>query len=129
MKKFRIYHNTLKKMLYPPSEFSSSMSAEDKDGNILDIYPTMDMNGNWYIDGVLQDVHWLQYIDVVDKNGNEIYEGDIILTDEAGWKGYVRFDNSIFFLEDFKDGFSSYVSWDRCEILGNLYENSDILEG
>ena len=116
-------------MLYPPSEFSSSMSAEDKDGNPLNIFPRMSMDGNWYIDGVYQDVHWLQYIDAVDRNGNEIYEGDIILTDEAGWKGYVRFDNSIFFLEDFKDGFSSYVSWDRCKILGNLYENSDILEG
>lgn len=65
-----------------------------------------------------------------DLKGNEIYEGDILSNDEECYK--VVFENGSYRAE-YADGFEDY-SLDLidvahcCEIVGNIYENPELLE-
>lgn len=68
-----------------------------------------------------------QYIGCKDVNGNEIFEGDILETDENGWIAVVVFGNGMFCCEDAGGGFSSYVNWSACQIIGNVYENPELV--
>lgn len=62
-------------------------------------------------------------VGVPDKNGTEIFENDIILTDEAGWCGYVTYENGSFAIVDGKGGYSLAPNWNRCEVIGNRNTN------
>jgi len=66
-----------------------------------------------------------QYTGLHDKNGKEIYEGDIVRTNEAGWIAHVVFQNGIFMCEDDRGGFSGYCEWEEFEVIGNVYELTD----
>lgn len=59
-----------------------------------------------------------------DKNGNPIYRGDIVLTNEGYWKAHVEYDcqECQYFCEDDKGGFSYDCNWEQFEIIGNIYE-------
>lgn len=68
----------------------------------------------------------MQYTGLKDKNGKEIYEGDVVYEDHV-----VVFENGscrhrnpkgIIFV------FGGYYNQDNCEIAGNIYENPELLE-
>lgn len=67
-----------------------------------------------------------------DKNGELIYEGDVVLTDEAGWKGKVVYDDkcAAFMVVDLDGGigYSVLGNWNKFEIVGNIYENPKLLK-
>jgi len=69
-----------------------------------------------------------QYIELEDKHESGIYEGDILKTDEAGWIGYVTYGSGVFFLTDNEGGFSRMPNWEECKIIGNIYENPELLK-
>ena len=46
------------------------------------------------------------------------FEGDTILTDEAGWSGTLVFDNEKFLIEDGMGGFSANCNWKACKRIG-----------
>lgn len=84
-------------------------------------------------------VRLLQYTGLKDKNGREIYEGDILLFNNSHndrnnkWKCVVKYREGSFVCEYPVDGvYNHFDSWNvpkvTWEIIGNIYENSDLLE-
>lgn len=78
-------------------------------------------------------IELLQYTDLKDKNGKEIYEGDIVF-ESFGERYYkVVFENGSFRAE-FKGDFEEYsldlidVVAQGCEVVGNIYENPELME-
>lgn len=64
-----------------------------------------------------------------DKNGKGIYEKDIDMADEEPM--IVVYEDGRFALKfpDDHTYFDDCIDWDKCEILGNVYENHELLEG
>lgn len=94
----------------------------------------------WIIDGYhyAEDLILMQYIGLKDKNGEEIYEGDILKAAD-GFVGVVTY---IDFRAQFvgknigtsfeNEGFDTLYTKDgrfySAEIIGNIYENPELLE-
>jgi len=70
---------------------------------------------------------WMQYTGLKDKNGKEIYEGDICKEDNLIYE--VRAGKGLFelWLGDYGDTGIWNVN-ERLEIIGNIYENPELLK-
>ena len=70
----------------------------------------------------------MQYTGLKDKNGKEIYEGDIIKSQEF-YPSVVKYDDDYAQFEaggvNFLDASNHTLEW---EVIGNIYENPDLLE-
>lgn len=72
----------------------------------------------------------MQYTGLKDKNGKEIYEGDILSTGnlESGHRIVeVYFKDGCFYTKD--ESFKKWrvAGWRTTEIIGNIYENPELL--
>jgi len=61
-----------------------------------------------------------------DIDGNDVYAGDILLTDEAGWVGYVIYNYCGFVVVDGRGGYSD-VDYSKCKVLGNINQNPELV--
>lgn len=106
------------------------------------------LNGTW-IYGYLADENYInspelereflidkdtvgQYIGIPDKNGKEIYEDDIVMSDD-GKVGQVQwFEEHLAFMiwcvTDNKVYFAYDNDFSKIEVIGNVYENADLLK-
>lgn len=80
-------------------------------------------------------IELMQSTGLKDKNGKEIFEGDIL--DYKGRKAIVRWHGSYAsFIYRFVDELQKrntewkplYLAYMKCEIIGNIYENRELLE-
>lgn len=88
----------------------------------------------------LSDERWkfMQFTGLVDKNGKEIWEGDVVL--ENGWRKVAVSFGTQEIEENFGDkrifqGFNLYLGggypeavMSKHEIIGNIYENPELVE-
>ena len=87
----------------------------------------------------------MQYTGLKDKNGREIYEGDILKVTSEDWESYVA-TVKWFGKEDYRafdlEGIPTSWSYDAnalatifqegvetCEVIGNIFEDKQLLEG
>lgn len=86
------------------------------------------------------DTILMQYTGLKDKNGVEIFEGDIVdaydYYENLGRKykttrftGVITYEENSFYLKDGEGFFNNrWVNAEEIEIIGNIYENPDLLE-
>lgn len=136
--KFRAYSSHNHKM-YPVSNIEW-----DIDGRI---WVTAD-DGKNGIELIDEEAHLMQYTGLHDKNGREIYEGDIVSfgsvwnngdnedIDEEFHIGVVEYDPNyaVYNVNCEESGerhfmFMDVVNYDGFGVIGNIFENPELLEG
>lgn len=129
--KFRAWHNELGRMMSIKNMWFQDSCLEELELN--------DSVMNDYITAYPDEVELMQSTRLFDKNGKEIFEGDIIRTSAygciVGFGEYTYFEDDdtqtteIGFYLSFLNvkpatyaPFDNYY-WDNCEVIGNIYEN------
>ena len=125
--KFRAWHNELGRM----------MSISDMWFNV-DSLGEIGLNDavmNDYITVSPDEIELMQSTGLKDKNGKEIFEGDIV--DYKGRKAVIKWHGSYAsFIYRFVDELNKrsaewyqlYLAYLKCEVIGNIYENPELLE-
>ncbi len=88
------------------------------------------LDGDSIQDGLcVEDFNIMQYTGLKDKNGKEIYEGDILLTKDIEGEKYqtcVTYENGMFLSGE--EPLYDDVFLFEAEVVGNIYENPELLE-
>jgi len=86
--------------------------------------------GEWIVNN---DIHLMQSTGLRDKNGKEIFEGDIVkmskdVYSEPTYYEVVRHYGGAYRLESKQHGCELWLRHTDCEVVGNVYENRELLE-
>ncbi|XHW02909.1 YopX family protein [Streptococcus dysgalactiae subsp. equisimilis] len=130
--KFRAYFEQYKRMIY-------SIGIVNQNMILVDFHDTGDTESLFITDRI----HVMQSTGLFDKNGVEIFDGDIVLTtrfigraDENGgfyeyekeYKGVVRMLEGAWVIGTGKDAVDLWTEIDENEVIGNVWENPELLE-
>ena len=118
--KFRAYDGGSLNRMYQPDEVMVG------NGDIW-IIDEDSVAGEWIVNN---DLELMQSTGLFDKNGKEIFEGDIVSidTDEFGLL-VVKYETGIYWLtedEQCVEHLSDYYKY--VSVIGNIYENPELLE-
>jgi len=139
--KFRAWHKKEKKMYY--ITFPDDIQAEAR-GEIPIGEKQADGHGDTSVDLHDKELVFLQYAGLKDKRGKEIYEGDILATGHTpsgkpvnfyyikSCLPFIRFENGEGWEYENGDyylgGDIQCHPWNEFEVIGNIYENKDLLK-
>lgn len=78
-----------------------------------------------------------QFTGLTDKNGNKIFEGDIVSVFVKNrtyiifnnLKGEVCFKDGVIFIKGISEHLSLYAFSNYCEVIGNIHDNPEQLKG
>lgn len=108
----------------------------NQNGNYF-IRQTIDLNGCFTIADIEVIPETVgQYTGLKDKNGKEIYEGDIVINREEEVIGKITWNKeeaSFYFFMLYEDGYyeeEKLIDWiSELEVVGNIYDNPELLGG
>jgi uncharacterized phage protein (TIGR01671 family) len=134
--KFRVWHPGEKEMFYDHlNGWGESRVFIDLQGKMYtESWPAED-GDEYSLDEDFQDLIPMQYTGLKDKNGREIYEGDILQTDKGtiGVAEWLEMGKFALVFRDEEIGFKqprlvldSYSN--RSNVVGNVYENPELLK-
>lgn len=132
--KFRAYSKEENEMYYPHNDKNVDWTIDDETGFIA---PLVNLGGGMW--GMIDKYDLMQSTGMKDKNGVEIFEGDIVQWgDTPDWEEKpirvavvkinpdIQFDSNVGI---FEYGRFIYRDTERfLTVLGNIYENSELLE-
>ena len=125
--KFRAWHNELGRMMSIKNMWFQDSRIEELELN--------DAVMNGHITAYPDEIELMQSTGLKDKNGKEIFEGDVV--DYKGRKAIIKWHGSYAsfiyrFLDELQERVSEwhplYLAYLKCEVIGNIYENPELLE-
>lgn len=118
--KFRAWDKETKTMCYMNHPHWSLTFGHN---GIAEVYNLQNGSGG-------NDYELMQFTGLKDKNGKEIYEKDILKESAPrGYKDFVSFSNGSFGMDNIITSLSQHtIDGLGFEIIGNLYENPELLE-
>lgn len=121
-----MFYSPMKEGKYAPDIFDDIYIKPD--GRIFDFNSYTEING-----GILEEnnsgIILMQFTGLKDKNGKEIYEGDIFTCKDQNYTESVIFLEGCFVSDFNKIEISNSIQYENIEIIGNIYENPELLKG
>ena len=119
-------------------KFRAWLKKEQKMDNYIDHISWLEDELYCIGDGITymveaEDLVLMQSTDMVDRNGNIIFEGDIVkmsndVYSEPTYYEVVRHRGGAYRLESKQHGCELWLRHTDCEVVGNVYENPELLE-
>ena len=117
-----------------PFVYGGYVKRNNKDKDKEKVYIVQYDSEISYIDFTEVDLKTVgQYTNLKDKNGKEIYEGDILRVkfDDVPINLYVKYDMGEYLLVkegEWEDSLYACMWFHEVEVVGNIYENEDLLK-
>ena len=125
--KFRVWHKLIKKMINV-YVLDQTVYWDENGAKRIKNNSRGWSDANTQITFTLDEVNLMQYTGLKDKNNVEIYEGDIITYLHETYK--VKWDEGLaaFNISSKVFQYTAFMA-KHAEIIGNIYENPELLEG